>query len=475
MKWPAFRSVRSRTMLATALIVIAAVGSIVVINIRREQRRIIAGKEDEARAFASALASVATVNLIEHNWGSIDFALRYATKQNEDFVYAIVSDAAARDMMVAALPLELDMHYVPDLVRREVTERATSPFRGLRTQQTVLVRDVMGVDGVQRGSAGDDIVEVDHALVNDLGERIGTLRIGVSLRAVEVATRHSLEVGALTGAIALFFALLVAYILATRLTRPIEALSARLRSVGSGDLEADAPVRGNDEIADLTRSFNAMLTGLRQKRMLEKYVPKGARDDIEKKQSGKVALGGARVRKAILFSDLRGFTSTSERLEPDQVVRLLNRYLESMTRVILAHGGDINEYIGDAILAVFARAEDAVAAAVEMQAALDEVRKTTDDEEVRALRMGIGIHVGDVVEGNIGTDERVKFGVVGDTVNLAARIQDRSRDGKHTCILVSEAVESDTKPSFAYELVGDVAMKGKAAPVRVFEVIGRLA
>ena len=105
-----------------------------------------------------------------------------------------------------------------------------------------------------------------------------------------------------------------------------------------------------------------------------------------------------------------------------------------------------------------------------MQDALEVVRRETDNEDLRALRMGIGIHIGDVVEGNIGTVERVKFSVVGDTVNLAARIQDRSRDGKHTFIFVSDTVRDETK-DVAYDLVGDLTFKGKAEPVRVFEVM----
>jgi class 3 adenylate cyclase len=140
-----------------------------------------------------------------------------------------------------------------------------------------------------------------------------------------------------------------------------------------------------------------------------------------------------------------------------------------MTKVILERGGDINEYIGDAILAVFPTSEKAVDAALAMQEALAVLRREADDEDLRALKMGIGIHMGDVVEGNIGSAQRAKFGVVGDTVNLAARIQDRSREGIATLVFVS-AVVSTEAASHRYRLVGDLAMKGKAEPVRVFEV-----
>ncbi len=258
------------------------------------------------------------------------------------------------------------------------------------------------------------------------------------------------------------------------LVRKVEQLQRKLEQI-------DKVAGENERVSSkVYRELDALTTqlGLEKEkvsallRILEKYVPQGARDELERYRGGPIALGGARVRRAIMFSDLRGFTSMSERLSPDAVVALLNEYLKAMTSAILQNGGDINEYIGDAILAVFRDSRQAVAAATAMQDALDAVRRETDNEDLRALRMGIGIHVGDVVEGNIGTAERVKFSVVGDTVNLAARIQDKSREGKHTCVFVSAAVHDEAAPGVEYELVGDLAFKGKAEPVRVFEVVG---
>lgn len=257
------------------------------------------------------------------------------------------------------------------------------------------------------------------------------------------------------------------------LTRKVEQLQRKLEQI---DKVASENERVSSNVYRELDALSRQLGAEKEKvsallRILEKYVPQGARDELEHYRGGPLALGGARVRRAILFSDLRGFTSMSERLAPDAVVALLNEYLKAMTQVILANHGDINEYIGDAILAVFHDSASAVAAATAMQDALETVRRETDNEDLRALRMGIGIHIGDVVEGNIGTAERVKFSVVGDTVNLAARIQDRSRDGKHTFIFVSETVHDETKASIAYDVVGDLTFKGKAEPVRVFEVL----
>jgi adenylate cyclase len=297
-------------------------------------------------------------------------------------------------------------------------------------------------------------------------------QVGVVVPQAEVLARvtrsNRISIGiALAG---LLVALGCGLYVATQVARPLEALSHEMAAISRLDL-GERPINHSiiievDRVAVATEQIK---TGLRQKRVLEKYVPKGAREDIEENRAGDVALGGERVRRTILFSDLRGFTSMSERLAPDAVVRLLNQYLEKMTGVILAHGGDINEYIGDAVLAVFTTPTDAVRAAIAMQLALAQLREETDDPEVRSLRMGIGVHVGDVVEGNIGTTERVKFGVVGDTVNLAARIQDKSREGTRTWIYVSAAVR-DEATAITFESVGELAMKGKAEPVAVFEV-----
>jgi adenylate cyclase len=324
---------------------------------------------------------------------------------------------------------------------------------------TPLAFDVDGAAylGGVRPIGGDDAPRWQVAVVVPEDEVLGRvtrstrISIGIALAGLALAVGCGLYV-------------------ARQVARPLEALSHEMDAIS--DLRLDPRPVAHSIILEVDRVAVAaedIKTGLRQKRVLEKYVPKGARDDIAQNRAGAIALGGERVRRTILFSDLRGFTSMSERLAPDAVVRLLNEYLEAMTAVILAHGGDINEYIGDAILAVFASPAEAVRAAIAMQRALTSLRETTQDAEVRALRMGIGLHVGDVVEGNIGTAERVKFGVVGDTVNLAARIQDKSRDGTRTAIFVSAAVRAEV-PGVDVVPVGDLALKGKAEPVAVYEV-----
>lgn len=261
--------------------------------------------------------------------------------------------------------------------------------------------------------------------------------------------------------------------LAAAITRPIEQLARLMQKVGRGDLTQRAPVEGRDEVAQLSSAFNQMTQGLQEREAFRKLAPEGARREIERDSA--IKLGGDWIEATILFSDLRGFTSMSEKLAPTAVVELLNEYLQDMSVALKEHGGDINEYIGDAILAVFHGPESgiqAVQAALDMQDRLEALRGRTANPVLKSIRMGIGIHTGDLVEGWIGAQDRIKYGVVGDTVNLAARIQDRSRDGKHTFILVSGFTRDKLGDRFELAFFGDETFKGKTGTTPVWEVVG---
>jgi class 3 adenylate cyclase len=274
---------------------------------------------------------------------------------------------------------------------------------------------------------------------------------------------------------ALLIALGGTYILSNQISRQLELLANRMVGVGEGDLNPFVFRATSYEIDTAGTAFNSMVGQLRQKAMLAKMVPKKARQAIELEQSEGGRLQGQRLKTTVLFSDIRGFTSMSERLTPTQVMRILDVYLSKMTEVIEANQGDVNEYIGDAILADFEDlpghpgGERAVRAARSMRAALEELHQQAD--ELKELRQGIGIHTGEVVKGEIGALDRSKFALIGDTVNLAARIQDRSRDGRHSCILVSDSTYHEACTAFAFASFGEQTFKGKEKPVLVWEVV----
>jgi adenylate cyclase len=178
----------------------------------------------------------------------------------------------------------------------------------------------------------------------------------------------------------------------------------------------------------------------------------------------------------LLMSDLRGFTALAERLDPERVLRLLNHYLAAMTEVITRHQGTIDEFMGDGILALFgapvARDDDAArgcACAVAMQGAMEEVNARNRAAGLPAVEMGVAVNTGEVVVGNIGSDTRAKYGVVGTHVNLTARLQSITLGGQ---VLISESTRARAGSGLRTAQTQTVHPRGFQGPVVVHELVG---
>jgi adenylate cyclase len=185
-------------------------------------------------------------------------------------------------------------------------------------------------------------------------------------------------------------------------------------------------------------------------------------------------LGGERREVSVLFSDLRGYSTLSERLSPEQVIDFLNEYFQAMQAVVESHGGVVIELLGDAILVVFGaphpldgHAESAVRCALEMQVALD---RLNEDLPVQ-LGQRIGVHSGTVVAGNIGGDSYMKYGVIGDVVNVAARLEQLNKQYE-TSVLISEEVHDRLPAPLQGSCTdrGEALLKGREQAQRVFSV-----
>ena len=183
---------------------------------------------------------------------------------------------------------------------------------------------------------------------------------------------------------------------------------------------------------------------------------------------------------SIIFSDIRGFTTLSEKLAPEDVVALLNPYLEAMSKVIYKHGGTVDKYEGDAIIAFFGEpvpfkdhAVRALRASLDMRVALDELKKQWEKEgRPNQIEMGIGINSGEVFVGLLGSAQRINYTVIGDNANLASRLQDLTKTYAWP-ILISESTYQQVKDEFDTEFADAVTVKGKTKPVNVYKVIGR--
>lgn len=211
------------------------------------------------------------------------------------------------------------------------------------------------------------------------------------------------------------------------------------------------------------------------KKLFSRYVSKDVYDQLVADPS-LAALGGARRNMTVLFSDVRGFTALSEKGSPEDVVKQLNEYFTRMVAVVFEHHGTVDKFVGDMVMALFGaplddpdHAEHAVQTALAMSTALNELNREWQSQGRATLDIGIGINTGDMVAGNIGSDTIMSYTVIGDAVNLGARLESLNKD-YGTRIIISDATRARLKGSYDIHPLGDVIVKGKSKPVAIFEV-----
>jgi adenylate cyclase len=259
-----------------------------------------------------------------------------------------------------------------------------------------------------------------------------------------------------------------ALLFARRLTGPILKIGEVAARVGGGDLLARVEgVRTRDEIGDLAGRMNAMIRQLSERLELMKFVSRETVSAVRAADATGVARGGARRRAAVLFSDIRGYTGFAESVAPEVVVDMLNQYLDAQAAIVERHGGDVDKFIGDEVVAVFqgeGMERNAVACGLEIQGALADLLEAHPDWN---LHVGLGIAAGEVVMGAIGAHDRLDFTVLGRVVNLAARLCAAAPPDK---ILVTAAVRDVLAgQSFVrFRPLAPIALKGFAAPVAAF-------
>lgn len=269
---------------------------------------------------------------------------------------------------------------------------------------------------------------------------------------------------------------ITAYYIGRSLLQPITNLSSAMTKVASGDLNVRVAVTSNDEVGELTGQFNAMVEGLREREQIRetfgRYVDENVAATILKRQ-GDGALAGETGEATILFTDIAGFTTIAEYLQPHELVSALNEYLETVLAPIRAHGGVVNTFIGDGLFASFNmplacedHAAAAVGAAIDIQRAVGE--RTFGDMGV-ALATRVGISTGPVIGGSVGAGQRMSFTLLGDTVNLAARLEQLNKE-HGTRILVSQSTRDACGERFAFQPLGSVSVRGRSEQISIFSL-----
>lgn len=262
------------------------------------------------------------------------------------------------------------------------------------------------------------------------------------------------------------------------IVKPLKRIMPVLQKIRSGDFSHTVPVNNEDEINLLAQHVNDMATGLKEREFVKdtfsRYVPKEVVDQLMERKI-RPRLEGELRDVTVFFSDIRGFTEKTERLGAEQIVHILNRYFTAMTEVVLHYDGMLDKFSGDEMMVVFGAPlvhDDDPFRAVEMGLAMMQ-RLTILNEEfsregMETIGIGIGINTGKAIAGNIGSEKRLNYSVIGDDVNLASRLVSQAKAGE---IIISEATYEIVKQRFVCEALGEVQVKGKSKSVKMFRVL----
>jgi adenylate cyclase len=283
--------------------------------------------------------------------------------------------------------------------------------------------------------------------------------------------------------IVISIALFLCFLFSMTITSPIEKLAELIQLVSKGnfDVKAKSQVKSHDEVGDLAQAFDNMTEGLKErdkvKNLFSKFHGSSVAEDLLKNDIG---VGGTKKDVTVFFSDIRGFTKFSEGHTPEEVVTMLNEYFGVMVKIINKNGGVVDKFIGDAIMAVWGAphssekdTENAVKACLEMRKALEELNTLRQTRGQTNIMIGMGLHCGPAISGTIGSEERMEYTVIGDTVNMTSRIESSTK-AFGSDLLVSDEVASKVQDHFKFELAGVAEVKGKSEPLKMFKVRGYL-
>lgn len=278
--------------------------------------------------------------------------------------------------------------------------------------------------------------------------------------------------------LSLIIGIVLTVLLVNFMVKPVKYLMTGVKSIIDGNYDIQIKKVTRDELGDLTEAFNGMAKSLKEKELLKgafsTYVSSSLMEEILKDPT-KLSLHGKRLKATMLFTDIRGFTSMSENLEPEQVVSVINEYLTLQTDKVFKWEGLLDKFVGDCVMAVygvpFPKDDDAyraVRTAMDIRDSVEKLNAIRKRRNQITVGIGIGVNTGEVVAGNMGSPQKMDYTVIGDNVNLASRLEANAPAGK---IWVSETTYNETKDKIEYIELEPIMVKGKKDPVKVYEPI----
>jgi len=304
--------------------------------------------------------------------------------------------------------------------------------------------------------------------------------VSVIIEPAEGVQRTVIYIAGVVMSISLF----IVFLFSLTITKPIEILAELIKEIPKGNFNISArnKVTSKDEVGDLAYAFDHMTDGLKERDKVKNLFNKFHGSSItENLLSQEISVGGTRKDVTVFFSDIRGFTKFSEGHSPEEVVSMLNEYFEVMVKIINQHGGVVDKFIGDAIMAVWGvptagenDTENALNACLEMRKALIELNQSRAYRGLSEIHIGMGLHAGTAISGTIGSEERMEFTVIGDTVNVTSRIESATKNFAVDLLISDEVfkrLDSQVERKFNFDLAGDIEVKGKSLPLTLYKVL----
>jgi adenylate cyclase len=444
-------SIRVRYKIAGTLILILGMAavSLGVVTFTRQNAMLRNEMRSRAATLVHELASVGKEGLLMKEELQVFSTIADIQKRN-DVVYAMVLDDEGRVFAHSD-------HSRKGSIPRDASDRAAVKANALLFQEMIFNND----------SVLDAAIPI---VLKTRNLKIGYARIGLSEKALNDAIREQKNIFLLMALGFVVAGVVVSFALARVLTKPLNMLEDGIQVVARGDLRKLVAVESDDEIGKLTKVFNQMILSLREKLLMEKYLSQSTVLNIkEHRDVTQLKLGGERKYVTALFSDARGFTALSEKMTPEDVVRIMNVYLNLQTTVIHQWGGIVDKFVGDEVMAIFegrGMEVNAVRAAMEIQSyckALNEARAVSGE---KTINIGIGLNSGDVVMGNMGSEDHMDYTVIGDNINVAARLCGIAQPGQ---VLVSKAIADTIGAQASWKELAPVMVKGKDQPIGIAE------
>jgi adenylate cyclase len=266
-----------------------------------------------------------------------------------------------------------------------------------------------------------------------------------------------------------------------RITRPVSQLAQAAREVARGNYGVQVAIGSNDEIGELARAFDGMARGLAERDHMRDVLGKVASSEVVTQLlAGQIELGGTEVDATVMFTDMRNYTALCETLSPQQSLQLLNQFLTTISEVIEAHGGVVDKYLGDGVMAVFGApvmrpgdAHRAVEAALEVRRRVEDLGPALAARGLPHPRVGVGLNTARLIAGNIGSPTRLNYTVLGDGVNLASRLEGLTK--RYLVPIVAGArTREGTRTEIVFRELDKVRVRGRSVAERIFEPLGRV-